>query len=176
MEMTYSRHCLTPFSGFVIRLKCSINFGKRLKRNQRPDLSFSLKGPNLVSHLSSTFPKPDLPQNWLCVSQWGTTLFSPRSNKGLSLALQFHHSKYTFSVAFSQVKWCFGVGQLGRGILMTEKQKANFSSFIFILTNSGLVKAKQEALQRYSPSKDLDGSLLGPVVPGPWNSTSTNTQ
>lgn len=68
MEMTYSRHCLTPFSGFVISLKCSINFGKRLKRNQRPALSFSLKGPNLVFHLSSTFPKPDLPQNWLCVS------------------------------------------------------------------------------------------------------------
>lgn len=68
MEMTYSRHCLTPFSGFVLSLKCSINFGKRLKRNQRPALSFSLKGPNLVFHLSSTFPKPDLPQNWLCVS------------------------------------------------------------------------------------------------------------
>lgn len=70
-------------------------------------------------------------------------------------------------MAFSQVKWCFGVGHLGRGILMIEKQKANFSSFIFILTNSGLVKAKQEALQKYSPSKDLDGSLLGPVVPRP---------
>lgn len=48
---------------------------------------------NLAPHFSSTVSEPDFPQNWLFVSQRGTTFFSPRNNKGLSLTLQFHQSE-----------------------------------------------------------------------------------
>lgn len=105
MRMTYSRHCLAPFSESVIGLKCSVNFGKRLKRNCRSDPSFFLWKDVIcvATHLSSTLPKPDLPQNWWCVSQWGTSLSSPRSNKDLSLTLRFHQCKDSLSVAIPQV-------------------------------------------------------------------------
>lgn len=65
----------------VIGLKCSVSFGKRLKRNERSDLSFSLKGPYLASYLSSTFPKSDLPRTSYVSSKEEEPSFLPEAIK-----------------------------------------------------------------------------------------------